>query len=212
VRYLLARPDVDPERVAVLGHSEGGLSAPVLAAEEPLAAIVLLAAPGRPIEDLLREQFLFAKRRAGARKAECERFEAELDSFLDAIGKGEEIDPEGTLPELAAFLPARAWLASHLGRDPLPFLKKVRCPILILQGAKDVQVSAERDTPRLAAALDEAKHPDHETQVFPTLDHLFKQAGDPPSELDYLRSRPVDPAFLDALVAWLRERLMDQMK
>jgi pimeloyl-ACP methyl ester carboxylesterase len=208
VRFLRARPDVDPERVAVLGHSEGGLSAPVLAAEEPLAAIVLMAAPGRPLEDLLREQLLFMKSQARASPSECERFEAELDLFLEAIARGEEIDPDGTPPELAAFLPARAWLASHLGRDPLPFLAKVRCPVLILQGAKDVQVSAERDAPKLAAALAAAKHPDHELVVFPTLDHLFKKAGDPPSELDYLKSRPVDAAFLDKLAAWLRARLM----
>ena len=71
-----------------------------------------------------------------------------------------------------------------------------------------MQVSAERDAPRLVAALDDAKHPDHELKLFPTLDHLFKKAGDPPSELDYLKSRPVDPGFLDALVAWLRARLM----
>src|SRR5262249_48286028 len=48
VHYLLARTDVDPKRVAVIGHSEGALSAPVLAASEPLAAIVLMASPGRP--------------------------------------------------------------------------------------------------------------------------------------------------------------------
>jgi len=208
VRFLLARPDVDPKRVVLIGHSEGGLSAPVLAADEPLAAIVLMAAPGRPLEDLLREQFLFAKHQAGASAEECERFESELDLFLEAIAKGEEIDKEGTPAELAAFVPARAWLLSHLGRDPLSFVKKVRCPILILQGGKDVQVSAERDSPKLVAALDEAKHPDHELKLFPTLDHLFKKAGDPPSELDYLKTRPVDPEFLDALVAWLRARLM----
>jgi hypothetical protein len=69
-------------------------------------------------------------------------------------------------------------------------------------------VSSERDTPRLVAVLDEAKHADHELVVFPALDHLFKKASDPPSELDYLKTRPIDPEFLDALAAWLRKRLM----
>src|SRR5688572_28884074 len=143
VRFLRARPDVDPRRVALLGHSEGGLSAPVLAAEEGLAAIVLLAAPGRTIEHLLREQLLAGKEQAGADRDELERFGSELDFFLEAIAKGEELEREGVPAELAAFLSARAWLASHLGRDPLPFVRKVRCPILILQGGRDVQVSAE---------------------------------------------------------------------
>lgn len=207
LRFLLARPDVDPARVVAIGHSEGGLSAPVLAAEEPLAAIVLMAAPGRPLEDLLREQLLFGKKRGGASAAELEDFALELEGFLEAIAKGDELTPDGMPPELAGFLPARAWLASHLGRDPLPFLTKVRCPILILQGGKDVQVSAERDGPKLVAALEAAKHVDHELKLFPTLDHLFKKASDPPSELDYIKSRPVDAEFLEALVAWLRQRL-----
>ena len=98
VRYLLARPDVDAKRVAVIGHSEGGLSAPVLAADEPLAAIVLMAAPGRPLEDLLREQLLFAKERGGAGAEELERFGSELELILEAIAGGEELDSEGTPP------------------------------------------------------------------------------------------------------------------
>jgi pimeloyl-ACP methyl ester carboxylesterase len=208
VRFLLARPDVDPRRVVLIGHSEGGVSAPILATTEPIAAVVLMAAPGRPIDELLGEQLRFGRALQGAKPEELAAFERELDAFLDHIAKGEPIPNQDLAPELAAFVPARAWLLSHLGRDPLAVLKQVRCPILILQGGKDVQVSAERDAPRLVAALDAAKHADHELKLFPALDHLFKKASDPPSELDYLKARPVDAEFLDALAAWLRARLM----
>ena len=122
--------------------------------------------------------------------------------------KGEPLDAAKLAPELAAFVPARAWLKSHIGRDPLATLAKVRCPTLVCQGGRDVQVSAERDAPKVLAALDGAKNPDHELKLFPTLDHLFKKASDSPSELDYVRSRPVDAEFLDALAAWLHARLM----
>ncbi|NOT31539.1 MAG: hypothetical protein HOP15_13915, partial [Planctomycetes bacterium] len=108
---------------------------------------------------------------------------------------------------VAAFIPGRHWFKSHLGRDPLAPLAAVRCPLLILQGGRDVQVSAERDAPKILTALDAAGHEDHELHVFPVLDHLFKRAGERPSELDYLKSRPVDAEFLDALVAWLKARL-----
>lgn len=208
VRFLLERPDVDPKRVVLIGHSEGGISAPILATTEPIAAVVLMAAPGRTLEELLGEQLRFGRKLQGAKPEELAAFDHELDVFLDHIAKGEPIPKEGLAPELAAFVPARAWLLSHLGRDPLVVLKQVRCPILILQGGKDVQVSAERDAPKLVAALDEVKHPDHELELFPALDHLFKKASDPPSELDYLKARPVDAEFLDALAAWLRARLM----
>jgi pimeloyl-ACP methyl ester carboxylesterase len=208
VRHLLARPDVDPGRVALLGHSEGGVSAPLLAASEPIAAVVLLAAPGRPIDALLREQLLFGRELGGARPEALEAFGQEVDAFLARIARGEPIAAEGLAPELAAFLPSRAWLASHVGRDPLPPLAALRCPVLVLQGGRDVQVSAERDTPPLAAALAAAGHADHELRVFPELDHLFKRASERASELDYLKSRPVDPEFLDVLSSWLKARLM----
>ena len=78
------------------------------------------------------------------------------------------------------------------------------CPVLILQGATDFQVSPERDARALAAALDAQGHPEHELQVFPGLDHLFKRTPGERSQLaDYWKERPVDAGFLDALSAWL---------
>jgi len=208
VHFLLARPDVDPKRVVLIGHSEGGISAPILAASEPIAAVVLMAAPGRPLEALLHEQLRLGRERAGAKPDELDAFAKQLDSFLADVAAKKPLTAAGLPPELAAFVPAHAWLASHIGRDPLPILAKVRCPILIAQGGHDVQVSAERDAPKILAALEADKHPDHELKVFPKLDHLFKVASEPPSELDYFKSRPIDPEFLDALSTWLRARLL----
>jgi hypothetical protein len=208
LRYLRARPDVDPERVALLGHSEGGVSAPILAAEGGVAAVVLLAAPGRPIDVLLREQLLAGRAAAGATAAELERFGAEMDAFLAAVAAGTPPPAAGLAPELALFLSRHAWLRSHVGRDPLAVLARLTAPVLVLQGARDVQVLADKDAPALAGAL--ASHPDHEVRVFPTLDHLFKVASDPPSSLDYLRARPVDAEFLEVLSAWLTARLVPE--
>ncbi|HEX6883834.1 MAG TPA: alpha/beta fold hydrolase [Planctomycetota bacterium] len=205
LHYLRARPDVDPERVALLGHSEGGLSAPILAAEGGVAAVVLLAAPGRPIDVLLREQLLAGRAAAGASEAELERFGQEMDAFLKAVAAGKPPPAAGLAPELAVFVPRHAWLKSHIGRDPLAVLARVACPVLVLQGGCDVQVLADRDMPALAGAL--VQHPDHEVRRFPTLDHLFKVASDPPSSLDYLRARPVDAEFLAVLTEWLTARL-----
>lgn len=207
LKYLAARPDVDPERIALIGHSEGGLSGPLLATQERVAALVLMAAPGRVLEDVLREQLLAARREAGAQAEELDAFEKTYASFVDAIAKDASVDVAKLPLELAQFVPARAWLKSHVGRDPLATIARVRCPILVLQGGKDVQVSAERDAPKLRAALDAAGHADHELRVFAGLDHLFKLAGDPPSGLDYLRARPVDAEFLDVLSTWLSARL-----
>jgi pimeloyl-ACP methyl ester carboxylesterase len=209
VRFLLARDDVDPERVALIGLSVGGLSAPLLALLEPIAAVVLLGAPGRPLEALLHEQLRAGRVRAGASAEELAEFDLDFAAFVAALASGEPLDAEALPPDLAAFVSARAWLASHLGRDPLATLAQVRCPVLILQGARDVQVSAERDTPPLAAALEAAGHPDHEMRVFPELDHLFKRATEGNAGgLDYFKARPVDPEFLEFLTGWLSDRLL----
>jgi dipeptidyl aminopeptidase/acylaminoacyl peptidase len=210
LKFLAARPDVDPARIALIGHSEGALSGSLLAAQERVAALVLMASPGRALQELLREQLLAARRDAGATAAELEAFEKEYASFLSAIAQDAPIDAAKLSPELAQFAAERAWTKSHVGRDPLAAIVKVSCPILVLQGAKDVQVSAERDAPKLLAALDATGHADHELRLFAELDHLFKRAGDPPSELDYLKARPVDAEFLDVLSAWLRKRLAER--
>ena len=210
VRFLRARPDVDPERIVLVGHSEGGITAPILAAEEPgIAAVVLLAAPGRGVGELLVEQLSRERRRAGATETELEAFAAEVRAFLARVGAGEPVEREGLAPELQAFLPAQAWLADHVRLDPLAALARVRCPVLVLQGEEDIQVSAERDAPRLVAALAAAGHEDHELVVLSGLDHLFKRTvGERSSPLDYLKARPVDPGFLDVLVGWLRPRVL----
>jgi fermentation-respiration switch protein FrsA (DUF1100 family) len=85
----------------------------------------------------------------------------------------------------------------------------VRCPVLILQGAKDFQVSLDRDARALEAALKAEAHPDFELRAFAKLDHLFKVVPGEKSELaDYTKTRPVAPECLDVLSSWLSARLV----
>lgn len=202
LRFLRARPEVDPARIGLLGHSEGGLSGPLLAREGGVAALVLLAAPARSVEVLLGEQLRLQRSREGAPPEEVEAIGTALRDFLAALRRGDPVRAEDLAPELAAFLPARAWLVSHLDRDPLAVLREVPCPVLVLQGGRDLQVSAERDAPLLLRALEDAGHADHALRVFPDLDHFFMHPSEDPST-DLLSSRPIDPEFLDTLRRWL---------
>lgn len=209
IAWLAKRDDVDPARIAILGHSEGALTAPILAAEQPaIAAIVLMASPGRPIHAILVDQNRLALEREGVGGAQLEARMKEIEAFLAKLGSDEAID-EGTLPpELRASLASRTWFKSHATLDPLVNVCKVRCPILILQGGKDFQVSAERDARALAAALEACGHEDHELRVLDGLDHLFKKSPGEQSQLaDYWKDRRVDAGFLDVLSAWLGARL-----
>ena len=210
VRFLKSREDVDGSRIALIGHSEGGQTAPILAAEDEIAAVVLMAAPGRNVLELLREQLRRARKLGGSSAEELEQFASELDSSLTRLVGDDPVEEETLPPELRPFLGARSWLRAHAEQDPVAVLKRVRSPVLILQGARDIQVSSERDAPLLEAALEEVGHADHELVIFPELDHLFKKTeGGDSSGLDYLKNRPIDPEFLDTLVAWLSQRLLE---
>ncbi len=209
VDFLMKRPDVDPKRVVVIGHSEGGETAPILACERPLAAIVLMAGPGRSLAAIMCEQARRGLEELGMPKAAIDAEIAARAQFLERVASDEAIDPASVSAEYAPFLAMRKWLQSHARHDAIAQFKKVQCPVWIAQGGNDLQVSPELDAKALAAAAAEANHPDATLHVFAGLDHLFKRSPDPakPALSDYLQPRPVDPEFLDALCAWLDARL-----
>lgn len=157
----LARP-----RVALIGHSEGGVSVVNAAQGEPrVAALVLLAALGRPLAEISRAQY-----RANPYLAPV------LDAALaatDALERGQRVDP-ATLPaELRPLFAAQVqgFLIDLMRRDPAALLAAARAPVLIVQGGRDIQVSAD-DADRLAAA-----RPDAERVDFPLMTHVLKDCA-----------------------------------
>ncbi|MDG2148449.1 MAG: alpha/beta fold hydrolase [Planctomycetota bacterium] len=207
MNYLFEREDVDPSRVALIGHSEGGQTVPLLAVEKPeVACIVLMAAPGRNLLEIMLEQNATVLEDQGVSPEEQEVTLEQVRRAL-AWAASDEVEapsdvPEGLIANLSSSM--RPWLASHARQDPLAVIKRVRCPVLILQGAKDFQVSADRDAQALVAALEESGQTEFEVVVFPELDHLFKPVAGEVSRLpDYYTKRAVDEEFLSTLSAWL---------
>ncbi|HEX9795099.1 MAG TPA: prolyl oligopeptidase family serine peptidase [Planctomycetota bacterium] len=127
--------------------------------------------------------------------------------FFAAVRAGGDVQADELPEALKSFASQLPWLRDHGQQDPAANLAKVKCPVLILQGERDIQVLADKDPPLLVAALENAGNDDHELIVFPELDHLFKKTTGPKSTgLDYLKRRPVDSGFLDRMVAWLAPR------
>lgn len=167
-----------------------------------------MAPAGRPAIDVVLEQNEAALRRAGdLDDEEIAETMAALRREMERFCSDEELDPEELDEDFRAILPSRAWFQSHARQDPIANVQAVECPVLLLHGALDFQVSADRDSKPLDAALDEVEHADHELHVFPGLDHLFKRApGRESLPSDYFLDRRVDEEFLEVLVGWLRER------
>lgn len=190
---LRARPEVDPARIYVAGHSEGSLHAIRLAQHEAAAlrGVILLAGPGRSLRRVLETQ-LESNFRVGAGMppaevaAQMEPIRKGLDEFLG----GAEVDPKtvSTLPQIQAiFANVMARPVAALGRALLSFEPTVEAarleqPVLVLQGDKDVQVDPVLDTEPLVAALRNANRRVH-VEIVPDADHVFKQEARPVDEI-----------------------------
>jgi len=210
--FLRGRAEVDPARVAVFGHSEGGYIAATLGSyDEKLAAVVLASTAGRTLGKLLREQVQNRMTEAGRPEAEIKAYLGKLDRVLSAIQNGrhdftaEQIDPNDTL--LVGLTKNPEFVMSLLINDPLQIVAAVHAPILVLQGEKDIQVSV-RDAQYIEEALKRTNHPDFTLRLLPDVDHLLKTNKGAATLQSYSdASRPVDPGMLTMLTEWLQKKL-----
>jgi alpha-beta hydrolase superfamily lysophospholipase len=206
VRYLRSRVDVDDDRVALVGHSEGGIIAPIVAAaDSSIAAIVLMAGTSTPLDSVLVEQLVANALEAGGDSADVARARESVHELSRALREGRDLD-DTDLPLGLKRLGRGPWLREHIEHDPIGTLQSVQAPVLIVNGGLDVQVTPEHAR-RLGAALDEANHVDHEVKIFPELNHLFAVSAGR-GTADYADPRAeVDPDFLSFLANWLTARL-----
>jgi dienelactone hydrolase len=187
-RWLRSHSRVDPRRIALVGYSEGGLIAPMVAARDAaIAAIVTMAGPGVSGPEVAHYQIEAAVVRdtsiaPGDREAEIRR-------------------------QLADTLTIRE--KSYLSIDPLSYARRVRCPALILHGASDLHVPV-RSAERLAEAMRSGGNRDVSVRVFPAISHAF--LPDPIGLNSGWAALPgfmTSPQVLQAITDWLGARLVD---
>ncbi len=228
--WLAARPEIDGERVGLIGHSEGGVIAPLVAAEHPDAAdfLVLLAgtgvsgseivvhqlglimaAGGAPAEVIEREQAAArAQHRAlldnpdpAAAEAALER---ELRAYFAALPPAEQ-QAHGDIDEAVAAkleLLSSPWFRHFLAYDPIPALERVKVPTLVLAGDKDLQVDPDQNLAPIKSAL--KRNRAVEIVRFADLNHLFQPAKTgSPNEYAMIETT-LAPELLERLTTWLR--------
>lgn len=192
--YLRTRKEVLPEKTGVIGHSEGGLIAPILAGKNGVAWVVLLAAPAQTGEKIMLAQSKAIAGAAGmpaaqiAHSLEFDRkayalvreekdpalLEKKLDAMVVEAGIGEGANAAAIGAQIRML--ASPWFRYFLDYDPLPALKNVKCSVLALNGSKDLQVSAAENLPLMRQALEEAGNKDVTVKEMPDLNHLFQHA------------------------------------
>lgn len=234
VAYLKTRHEINKTKIGLIGHSEGGLIAPMVAAQAPrdVAFIVLLAGPGVPGDQILVEQgaliaraggapqSAIARGRAGQKAAyailrtepDPARAEAKLIVLnKQAIAKLNEAerktigDPDAAAKNATKML-LSPWFRFFLTYDPAPTLKRVRCPVLALNGGLDLQVPPKQNLPALARALRAGGNKQVTLRELPGLNHLFQptKTGSP---AEYGRiEQTFSPEALRILGDWVVQR------
>jgi len=233
VRYLGTRREVSPRKIGIAGHSEGGMIAPMVAVRSPeVAFLVLLAGTGVPGDSILKMQGRLLARAAGlspemialsgraqsrmyaavreggdstAMRARLRQIGAEMwAGMTEEQRRASQMTPaamEANVLQLSG-----PWFRYFLTYDPRPTLRRVRVPVLALNGSLDLQVPPKEDLAAIAAALREGGNRDVRTIELPGLNHLFQTATTgAPSEYAVIEET-MSPAALNAVSSWILER------
>jgi len=224
VTFLMDHPDIEPNRIGLIGHSEGGMIAPMVATEiDNIALIVLLAGPGVPGSKILLDQNEDIYRANGAPESVIElrltylsRIFEILQDYPDneeakeKIGQafiqiyGQNLSQEELNAEAEAW--TSPWLRFFILYDPGPTLTQVTCPILALFCERDIQVDVNENLPVMESILAEADHTDYLVEELPELNHLFQTAQTGVLEEYPQIEETFSPMALDFIGAWISER------
>ena len=232
VEYLKSREDIDPERIGLVGHSEGGLIAPIAAVRSPdVAFIVLMAGPGVTGEEIVLAQSRLVAEADGVPEETITKNEALLKDIFTVIKEekndtiaGEEI--HGLITDMVENLSEEEkqyssyteesldteikllvspWTRYFLTYDPKTTLMEVECPVLAINGEKDLQVPPEENLRAIEEALEAGGNEDYTVKELPELNHLFQTAKTgSPSEYATIEET-MSPAAMELIGDWILE-------
>ena len=218
VAFLETRPEIAPRKIGLIGHSEGGVIAPMVAARNShVAFIVLMAGTGVRGDEVVALQGSAIVEAMGMPKAMVDQIAARQREMLallksepdDAvvIKKLQELNPGAEAQVTAQVRQMRSpWFRYFLDYDPAIALRKVTVPVLAINGDKDRQVVASQNLPAIRAALEAAGNKTVEMVELPGLNHLFQTSKTgAPNEYGAIEET-IAPVVLDTIAKWLLAR------
>lgn len=230
VKFLKNRKEIDAKRIGLIGHSEGGLIAPMVASkDESIAFIVLMAGPGLPGDQILLMQQELVARASGVSQEEIDLTRKMNEGMFDLIRAHKD---ESNLPALTedyieklfdentelpipenmtkeAFIRMQVqqvnspWMLNFLTHEPAPVLKEVTCPILALNGVKDLQVPCDANLEAIEKAVKSGGNDQITTVRLEGQNHLFQECETgAPSEYAEI-DQTLSPKALETMTTWI---------
>jgi hypothetical protein len=232
VRYLQHRPDINKDQIGLIGHSEGGLIAPIVAQQQAgVSYLVLLAAPGlsgaevstRQFEMMLKARGLpestvghataiyqsMNKLAAHQQQPDAKELETHYQQLWQALPSEvkQQLIPLGggrLSPERLAEL-QNSWYRYFQRHEPQQWLSKIQLPTLVLYGDKDTQLEPATNLAAIEKSLLQAKNARYQLILFEGLNHMFQPASTGRWDEYASISETLSPKFLTSLSDWLRQ-------
>ena len=231
VDYLLSRKEINPKEIGLIGHSEGGLIAPLAAVKsDKVDFIILMAGPGLPGEDILKMQSDLIMKANGEdadyiQKTEAlnnaaytliktekdslqlrEKLDSLFNNYINSFPENERAklgkDPEKIFKSQFDFITS-PWFRYFLTYDPRPTLKKVKVPVLAINGSKDLQVPPKENLEAISKALSKGGNKNFKIEELQGLNHLF-QTANTGSPAEYTKiEETIAPKALNTIGEWI---------
>ncbi|MDC6387938.1 alpha/beta hydrolase [Maribacter sp. PR1] len=230
VSFLKTRKEIDKNNIGLIGHSEGGIIAPMVASSsQDITFIVLMAGVGIPGDELLLLQQRAIGKVSGfsddmlmdiemanrtvfsmiKESTDLTQLSSDLTQYLKE--HPDKSKPAGVEADTYAQLKVdqllSPWWLNFIRYDPAIALEEVQCPVLAINGEKDLQVLPKQNLVAIKAALERGGNQKLTIKELPGLNHLFQESSTgSPAEYGQL-SQTLAPEALDTILTWIQKQV-----
>lgn len=232
VNFLKTRNEIDKQKIGLIGHSEGGMIASIIASSsDGVAFIVLMAAPGVPGDSILylQTELIYKAEGQSTEKIQQilkglrevyailktdeedtsirEKLKIKFQELFDQLTEEEKKqygDPENFM-EMEMRVVMSPWFRYFLKFNPIEYLEKIKCPVLVINGEKDLQVPPKENLSAIENALKQSGNKRYLIKQLPGLNHLFQTSQYGTIGEYGVIEETISPVALETITDWLKE-------
>ncbi len=222
IAYLKTRKEINKNKIGLIGHSEGGVIAPMVASKsKDIAFIVLMAGPGLEGKKLILLQKELIERQMGIPETDIAKGQEIIGGAYDIVMKSD--NNETLVPKVQSYFKEKfnnqltdnlinpltnqitsPWWKYFLKYNPAMALENVKCPVLAINGEKDLQVPAKENIDAISKSLAKGGNKKVTTKIFPNLNHLFQECTTGSVDEYSKIEQTISPIALNEILSWIK--------